>query len=207
VSIGKAWRSLELKNRKVERQLLAAEQNIGRGEISLLYVDPPWPLSAGQDYPTLTIDAIRNLRLGPDGWASTNPNDPSVADVLAPCSVIAMCAVDKFLNEAESIGRSYGGNLLLPRIILNKRPHTWPGETAMYAHEYLLIFSRGGAQPLWIPNSVWRFSRAGLRHSQKPAELRNKLIRMFPHLTNRLELFARQRVAGWHGWGNQYPAE
>jgi hypothetical protein len=42
--IGKAWRGLELKDRKPERQWVAADQNVGHGEASLLLVDFPWPL-------------------------------------------------------------------------------------------------------------------------------------------------------------------
>jgi hypothetical protein len=205
--IAKAWRGLELQNRKVERQRVAADQNVGHGGASLLLVDFPWPLP-GLPYPTLSIPRIRNLHLGADGHASTDPAHPTIAQATAPCCAMGMFAVDQLLFTAQLIGEEQGFTLLFPRIILNKRPHTHVGQAALCASEYLLLFVKGGAMPLPpLPNSVLRYSRAGLMHSEKPVGIRDMLERMFPYLDNRLELFARQRVPGWKGWGNEYPAE
>ena len=41
-----------------------------------------------------------------------------------------------------------------------------------------------------------------LGHSEKPAETRERIVQLCGDLP-RVELFARQRVAGWHAWGNQ----
>lgn len=204
--IGKLWRALELRNKKVERQRVAADQNINPGAVSLWLIDFPWPLP-GLPYPTLSLDRIRRLRLGPNGCASTDPAHPTIAEASAPCCALAMFAVDEFLFTAQRIGEDQGFKFLMPRIILNKRPHTHVGCAALRASEYLLIFVKGGAMPLWVPNSVLRYSRAGLKHSEKPPIIRSILEKMFPHLTNRCEVFARQRVDGWVGWGNQFPAE
>lgn len=42
-------------------------------------------------------------------------------------------------------------------------------------------------------------------HSEKPSEVRNRIVRLYGNRP-RIELFARQRVTGWDGWGDQYPA-
>lgn len=42
------------------------------------------------------------------------------------------------------------------------------------------------------------------KHSAKPAEVRERIARMFPD-QRKLELFARERVPGWDGWGKEYP--
>lgn len=41
-------------------------------------------------------------------------------------------------------------------------------------------------------------------HSKKPAEARDRIIRLFGELP-RIELFARQKAEGWDVWGNQAP--
>lgn len=43
-------------------------------------------------------------------------------------------------------------------------------------------------------------------HSAKPPETRDRIVRLMGDLP-RLEMFARDRVDGWHAWGNQVPAE
>jgi N6-adenosine-specific RNA methylase IME4 len=40
------------------------------------------------------------------------------------------------------------------------------------------------------------------KHSAKPAEVRNRITRMFP-TQKKIELFARERVEGWDCWGNE----
>lgn len=41
-------------------------------------------------------------------------------------------------------------------------------------------------------------------HSRKPAVVRTKIVELFGDLP-RIELFARERVRGWHGTGLEYP--
>ena len=43
-------------------------------------------------------------------------------------------------------------------------------------------------------------------HSRKPAIVRSKIVELFGD-RSRIELFARERVAGWDGHGDEYPAE
>lgn len=42
-------------------------------------------------------------------------------------------------------------------------------------------------------------------HSQKPPEVRDLIVRLLGPERTRVELFARDRVAGWDAWGNQAP--
>jgi N6-adenosine-specific RNA methylase IME4 len=41
-------------------------------------------------------------------------------------------------------------------------------------------------------------------HSAKPYEARLRIEKLVPH-ANRVELFARDLVYGWDGWGDQHP--
>ncbi len=42
------------------------------------------------------------------------------------------------------------------------------------------------------------------RHSAKPPEVRDRIVRLLGDLP-RIELFARERVSGWAAWGNELP--
>ena len=39
-------------------------------------------------------------------------------------------------------------------------------------------------------------------HSRKPDEVRERIVELFGDIP-RVELFARQKVAGWDSWGNE----
>ena len=41
------------------------------------------------------------------------------------------------------------------------------------------------------------------RHSAKPDEVRSRIERMFGDAGPRIELFARERHAGWDAWGDE----
>jgi len=43
-------------------------------------------------------------------------------------------------------------------------------------------------------------------HSRKPREVGRRIVELLGDRP-RIELFARERVSGWDGWGNEYPAE
>lgn len=43
------------------------------------------------------------------------------------------------------------------------------------------------------------------QHSKKPDEAYNKIDRLFPHMTDRLEMFARSAHEGWDVFGNEAP--
>jgi len=70
-------------------------------------------------------------------------------------------------------------------------------------HEFLLICVRGSCTPdidELLP-SVVTIKRSKV-HSQKPAEFRTMIDKMYPH-GKRIELFAREQAPGWESYGNQ----
>jgi N6-adenosine-specific RNA methylase IME4 len=71
-------------------------------------------------------------------------------------------------------------------------------------HEPILLGRRGKVSPPTTDRrleSVF-FDNIG-KHSAKPAIARKRIEHMLPDLTPRIELFARDRAAGWDVWGNQ----
>ena len=196
--------ALVVKQLRIARARRAALQNVERG-VSLWLIDPPWrPASWRPEYETLDYEDIIQLGMGPDGRASSSR--PGIWDLSAPCSACAIWSIDESLEAAGYCLEEWGFERLRPRLVWVKPGHGEAGQIALNQHEYLIIGVRGGATPAWRPPSVLAFPRPR-RHSEKPPEVRDMLIRMFPDLTNRCELFARQRVVGWSGWGDQYPAK
>ena len=41
------------------------------------------------------------------------------------------------------------------------------------------------------------------KHSKKPSEARERIIRLCGYETNKIELFARENIIGWDCWGNE----
>ncbi|MBX9778471.1 MAG: hypothetical protein K2Y71_29205 [Xanthobacteraceae bacterium] len=193
------------KTKRLAGQKAAAEQEVS-GRVQLWSADPPWPTSYGRPYKTLPLDRIKNLRLAPNGKASSDLKHPSVAEASAQTAAIGMWAVDELLAEAEATLAAWGFGLV-GRVIWDKGSHSRPGRATLMQHEFLLLGTRGAAVPVWKPRSVVTISKAGLRDSEKPEEFRAMLVKMFPLFVNRCELFARRRVEKWTPWGNQVPAE
>ena len=72
------------------------------------------------------------------------------------------------------------------------------GQIFLNQHEILLYGSRGKIpKPAKIFPSVFSYPRG--KHSAKPPEVRSALESMYPHFdkATRIELFARENVAGW----------
>jgi N6-adenosine-specific RNA methylase IME4 len=71
-------------------------------------------------------------------------------------------------------------------------------------HEMLLIATKGSPGVPIGKNrvgSVQTYPRT--RHSAKPIEFYDIIDKMFPYLTDRLEMFARNTREGWISWGNE----
>jgi N6-adenosine-specific RNA methylase IME4 len=78
------------------------------------------------------------------------------------------------------------------------------GHYTRAAHELVVVAARG--RPIICDRGVASvvFASRG-RHSEKPAAARLAFEAL--SAGPRLELFSRRRVAGWDGWGAEYPVE
>lgn len=81
------------------------------------------------------------------------------------------------------------------------------GRIFRLSQEFIIIGTRGNVQPL-IKNksqlSVMMYCPAGLKHSEKPELLQDRLEAIFPSKRlKRLEMFARRVRPGWECVGNE----
>jgi N6-adenosine-specific RNA methylase IME4 len=170
------------------------------GPFPLIYADPPWrfdtyselgrELCPDQHYPVMTYDDIANLR----------PNDQDMDEVCADDAALFLWCTSSNFWLALRVMQAWGFEIKTSAVWGKDRTGT--GYVFLNQHEMLLYGTRGDMPaPQWLPSSLFLAPRG--RHSEKPAEVRSAIEKMYPYfgMTERLELFARGEVPGWTTWG------
>lgn len=172
------------------------------GGYSVIYADPPWKYrdaknprgGADAKYETMPTPEICLLNVdllaAPDCWLFVWGTWPNLADVLAVTRAWGFeyktCAFDWVKTYA------------------NGDPVNGMGHYTRSSSEPCFVGTRGKLARLdkgvrqVVQETV--LAPAG-EHSAKPAEVRDRIVRLVGDLP-RIELFARERVAGWDAWGN-----
>lgn len=181
------------------------------GRFQIVYADPAWQygdagVRGGVDhhYPTMPIDQICRLPV----------------DLLAaPDAALFLWTTWPFIAEALQVITAWGFKYKTCAFAWVKT--TAAGKDAMGLGHW----TRGNTEPcLLATRGKPKRIDAGVRqvildetfteetlfapraaHSAKPAVARERIVRLLGDVP-RLELFARQRVEGWHAWGNELPA-
>ena len=172
---------------------------------SVIYADPPWQYNArhnldtrfkggaGGHYPTMPLWEILALPV------------ESIAD--DDCALFLWTTfpyIDKQLKVFEAWGfryRTLGFSWI--KTYKNGKPFFGVGYYAKSNCEVCLLGVRGKMTPVSDSVSSVVISER-LRHSQKPAEIRDRIVALFGDVP-RIELFARREVEGWDSWGNEVP--
>jgi N6-adenosine-specific RNA methylase IME4 len=169
----------------------------------LIYADPPWHFrvrsekgesrSAIKHYNVMSISDIAAL---------------PVADLAESDSVLLMWVIDPMIEEGYRVMRAWG---FIPKTVgfywvkKNKRSEGFFTGLGYYTRanpEQCILGVRGKGLPR-MDKGVKRLIIAPRgRHSEKPTETYTRIERLFGDVS-RVELFARQRRAGWDAFGNQ----
>lgn len=165
----------------------------------LIYADPPWQYrdqchagarGAGYKYALMTPEQIMAL---------------PVQSMAAPDCVLAMWWVPPMPEEALRVVKAWGFKLKTMKLFTwhkttkNGLDHFGMGNWTRANSEDCLIATRG--KPKRACAAVRQMIHAQVRgHSQKPDEARDRLVELMGDVP-RIELFARQKVSGWHVWG------
>jgi len=166
---------------------------------AVIYADPPWrfePYSrdtgmdraADNHYPTMTLDKIKELEV------------PT-----APDAILFLWAIVPMLPEALSVMAAWGFEYVSSFVWVKDRIGT--GYWTRNQHELLLIGTKGTV-PAPAPGKQYPsvFQGPVGEHSAKPIAFRDAIEKMFPTLP-RIELFAREKCAGWDVWGYEAPQQ
>lgn len=164
----------------------------------ILMADPPWTYddaggrgSAARHYQCLSLLEIAVIL---DRFAAEN-------------ATMLMWVVEPMLEDCFKAARMAGfkrranGFTWIKTTQDGERLHWGMGHWSRANPESCHIFTRGKKFPRARAHNVHSVVHApAMKHSEKPAEVRHRLERMMGDRP-RLELFARERVAGWHSWG------
>jgi N6-adenosine-specific RNA methylase IME4 len=192
-----ALRNDDKKHRRAarERDLGAKQRTLPNQLYGVIYADPPWRFTSystetGMDraadnhYPTMDVEGIAAL-----------------AVPAAPDCVLFLWATVPMLPQALEVMRAWG--FAYKSNFAWVKDKTGTGFWNKNKHELLLVGTRGSI-PAPAPgeqfDSVIQAPRGA--HSAKPFAVHEMIEVMFPTLP-RIELFARERFAGWDEWGNE----
>lgn len=160
----------------------------------VIYADPPWQYgdklvegygSAEHHYPALSATELCRL---------------PVPDLSAPNAVLFLWTTSPLLETALVVVNAWGFDYKAS-FVWDKIRHNF-GHYNSVRHEFLLVCTRGSFLPECseLVDSVVSIERTD--HSAKPPYFRQLVEKLYPTAT-KLELFARERVAGWDVWGNE----
>lgn len=176
---------------------------------NIIYADPPWEFSSKQlqkahgtrfhslneEYNTMSTKDMAT-------WGET------IKNISRDDSAIFMWSTDAHLPEAMELMHTWGFTYKTIAFVWSKHSSNGRelytlGAWTMKNCELCLLGTRGKMLQYKQANNVLSLCKAErLRHSQKPQEIRDRIVDLFGDLP-RIELFARQYADGWDCWGNE----
>ena len=167
---------------------------------SIVYADPPWDYGgrlqhggagggdsggAERHYPTVRTEDLKRLPV----W-----------EIAEEDCLLFMWATSPHLDQAMDLGKAWGFLWGTIGFVWQKGKAN-PGFYTMSENELCLVFKRGRIpQPRGARNVRQTITETRGCHSRKPDEARKRIGLMFPE-QRKIELFAREEVAGWTAWG------
>lgn len=166
----------------------------------VLYADPAWDyngkeqhnkktsnMSVKDHYPTMTLSAMKEL------------NIKSICD--KDC-ILFMWSSSPHLKQAIELMEAWGFEYKTIAFVWEKQK-TNPGYYTLSQCEICIVGKRGKFPEGRGSRKERQFiSELRGKHSAKPVEVRERIVRMFPS-QKKLELFAREKTDGWDVWGNE----
>lgn len=177
---------------------------------SIIYADPPWDYggklqfdksstskdkldpnrkifisSASFKYPTLKTKDLMRL---------------PISDIAEDDCLLFMWSTNPHLAQAIELGTAWGFEYKTVVFVWDKMIHN-PGQYTLSNCELCLLFKRGRIPRPRGARNVQQLIRSPRRkHSVKPDEVRDAIVKMFPE-QSKIELFARRESEGWSEWG------
>lgn len=170
----------------------------------VIYADPPWAYNARNVTDRLCGGAMRHYQVMSLEEICSLP----IKDIAAKNAMLFMWATCPLLDEAFKVIDAWGFTYCTVGfnwIKLNPVDYGVFFGVGFYTKsnsELCLLAKRGkGIRPAVNTESQVIISPR-MEHSKKPDEARLRIERLYPD-SSRVELFARQRISGWHAWGNE----
>ena len=172
----------------------------------IIYADPPWHYrvyskkgagrSAESHYPTMTIEEIQAL---------------PVSELADKDCALFMWITFPLLKESLSVLSAWGfkfKTIAFVWIKQNRKSDSlfWGmGHWTRANAEFCVLATKG--KPKRMAKNVHQVIVSHIEeHGKKPDEARRRIVRLMGDLP-RIELFARQKSAGWDVWGNEVESD
>ena len=172
----------------------------------IIYADPPWHYrvyskkgagrSAESHYPTMTIEEIQAL---------------PVSELADKDCALFMWITFPLLKESLSVLSAWGfkfKTIAFVWIKQNRKSESlfWGmGYCTRANAEFCVLATKG--KPKRMAKNVHQVLVSHIEeHSKKPDEARRRIVLLMGDLP-RIELFARQKSAGWDVWGNEVESD
>jgi|TARA_R110002051_G_C8722507_1_gene496885 N6-adenosine-specific RNA methylase IME4 len=174
--------------------------NFPNKKYQIIYADPPWAYrdkakagkrGVGYKYDIMPIEDVKNLQV------EKLSNDDCV---------LFMWITFPHLDECLSVVNSWGFKYKTVAFTWVKKYKNGDnfmgmGNWTRANAEICIIATKG--KPKRIDAGVRQIVESiPERHSKKPDIVRDKIVKLLGDLP-RIELFAREKVAGWDSWGNE----
>lgn len=169
---------------------------------NIIYADPPWTFeqkavrgNANDQYPTMTLEEIKSL---------------PVSQISEDNAALFLWVVMALLPEALEVIQAWGFKYKTLAFVWIKGTESTPLTTGVgwYTRpsaELCLLSMKGRLDR--ANHDVYQVHHSiNRRHSQKPNEFRERIVKLFGDIP-RIELFARRKAVGWDVWGNEAPLE
>ena len=169
----------------------------------MIYADPPWSYrdkanagnrGASHKYSTMSLDSIKNL---------------PVKDLADDNCALFLWVTMPLLPDCLSVIEAWGFKYKTVAFTWVKT-HSPSGKFCVGMGNYtranaeICILATKGKMPVKSHSVRSLIVSPRREHSQKPDEARDGIVELFGDVP-RIELFARQRIEGWHAWGDQVP--
>ena len=173
----------------------------------VIYADPPWHYNNSIDNALKTSSAI-NVDKNYPTMSSKDIAALPIKDLVDKDAACFMWTTDTHMPQAVEIMKAWGFTyktiaFVWEKQTCNGKPVHMLAPWTLKGYEICLFGTKGAMTKHKKDNTIRQMVKAERRkHSQKPQEVADRIVRMFPDCT-RIELFARDAKPGWDAWGNE----
>lgn len=179
-------------------------------QYEIIYADPPWHYNGKLQYDRSGMSNNNN------GWEKAifvssacfkyptilteDLKQLPVQRIAKENALLFLWTTNPHLAQAIELGKAWGFEYKTVAFVWNKMNHN-PGHYTLSYCELCLLFKRGKIPtPRGARNVKQLIEAPRKKHSEKPVEVAQGIIKMFPY-QSRIELFARDSQQGFDTWG------
>jgi site-specific DNA-methyltransferase (adenine-specific) len=186
----------------------------------VVYADPPW------EYPKSSYTLIKDAGFKDNDKKNKGKKKSTekkliyptmgsdeiaalpIKDMIDKDAACFMWTTDTHMPQALEVMKAWGFTYKNIGFIWEKQtnlgnPVSLLSPWTQKTYEICLFGTKGAMTKHKKDNTIRQMVKAErIRHSQKPQEVADRIVRMFPDCS-RIELFARDAKPGWDVWGNE----